>query len=110
MERAWQQINLSLTGNRLQSRNDGYADTRIAYLINKTVILVVVEEHLCDNVVGTSLHLLLQIVDVCIEVGCFVVFFGLGCHTHAEICWKTVLYCGVKILSLIQVVNHSHQF
>ena len=110
MERARQEVNLSLTGDGLESRNDGNGDARFAQTIDKAEVLLVVEEHLGDDIVSTRLHLLLQVLDIDIEIGRLEMFLRISRHTHAEIGGESILDGGVEVLTVVQVANHGHEF
>ena len=55
---------MSLAGDGFQTRDDGYGDASLSQLFYKMEILAIVEKHLCHDIIGTSLNLFLQMLDV----------------------------------------------
>ena len=63
-ERAGQQVNLTFCRHRFQAGDDGHIDARSMTTVEETEIAFVVEEHLRDDIVGPSIDLTLQVLDV----------------------------------------------
>ena len=110
VERTRKQVYLLARREGFQTRNDGNGDTCFATHVNEAEELLVVEEHLGDDIIGSGLDLAAQMLDVGVEIGSLEVLLGIGCHTDAEVRCKSALDGWVEILSAIQVANHLHQF
>ena len=104
------QVNLLLRRDGLQAGDDGNGDASLSAEVNKAEELLVVEEHLRDDIVGPCLHLLLEALDVAFQVGCLEVFLGISSHTDAEVGGKSLFDRRVEICATIQVANHRDEF
>src|SRR5699024_1044495 len=71
--------------HREDLRNDGHVTPTSRHPVTQTQILLGVEEHLGDGVVGPRLALAYEVVGVGLHVGRTRVFVGEGSHSHAEV-------------------------
>ena len=82
-----------LTGgrDRLEARDDRDCDSGCTALVHEVVVDLIVEEHLCDDVVGAGIDFLLEVGDVGLDVRCLEVLFGIGADADTEVpvvCFK----------------------
>ena len=110
VERARKHVDLLLRRDGFQSGDDGNVDAGVPTEFDKAEEAVVVEEHLGDDVVGSGLHLLLEVMYVALQVGGLEVLLGIGCHADAEVGGKSVLHRRVEVLAAIQVADHADEF
>ena len=66
------------------SGNDRNGDAHLPATLHEVMEFLIVEEHLCDDVVGTQLHFFLQVLHVGIHVGRLEMFFRVAGHTDTE--------------------------
>lgn len=110
MEGAGQRVELAQGGDGLEAGNDGHGDAGLAAGGLETVEGCVVEEHLRDHIVGTGINLALEVFDVGLEVGGFVVFFGIACHADAETMVGGLdLYVGVEVVAVVEVADVGYE-
>ena len=103
-------VNLLFRRDGFEARNNGNVDASLSAELDKREELLVVEEHLSDDIVRSSLHFPPKILDVALQIGCLEVLLRIACNTDAEVGCKPLLYCRVEILATIQVANHPNQF
>ena len=83
-ERLRKQLHLLGSGQRLQTWNDRDIDPCLTALTLKPVENFIVEKHLGDHVVGTCIHLTLQVLNIGLDIGCLEVFLRIAAHTDAQ--------------------------
>ena len=83
-ERLRKQLHLLGSGQRLQTRNDRDIDPCLTALTLKPVENFIVEKHLGDHIVGTCIHLTLQILNVGLDIGCLEMLLRISTYTDAE--------------------------
>ena len=77
----------------------------------KLEILIVVEEHLRDDILRTVFDFFLQPIDVRVEVGSLLVLFGIARHAIGEFMGAGMLLHGsVQEVALIETVDLLLQF
>ena len=78
-------VDLSCSRKRLETRDyrNGYASFTAS--VDKVVVDFVVEEHLRNDIVGSGIYLLLQILDVGLYVCCFKMLFRISSYADTEI-------------------------
>ena len=79
-----QDVKLAEFAHRLDARNDGNGDACLTGQVNKTEVFLVVVEDLSHGIVGAEVLLLLEHLKVELQVGRFLVLFGIGSHTVGE--------------------------
>jgi len=67
-------------GDRLQTRNDRYVDSRCPTTLHETEIFLIVEKHLGNEIIRAILHLLLHVVYVGFHVGSLLMFLRIARH------------------------------
>ena len=100
-----QHLDVLLGGDGFQARNDGHVDARSAAFVNESIKFPVVKEHLRHDVICTGVHFVLQVFDVHVEVGGFVVLFGIGGYPDAEVGGHGVRQAGVQVNALVHIMD-----
>ena len=83
-KRLRQKSHLAGCRNRFQARNDRDIDTGFPAQVDETVENLVVEKHLCNNVIRARIDLALQIFNVRFNVGALEMLFRITADTYAE--------------------------
>ncbi len=96
-------------GDGFQARHDGHFNTDTTAGVHVFEVLLVVEEHLGNDVMSAGLHLHFGVVEVGIEVGGFEVFFRIACDADAEIGLFSIDNIGVEVDAFVHVGNLAHE-
>ena len=87
-------------GDGHDAGDDGDVDSGKSASISKVQKIVVIEKELCADVVGTGIHLRLEVIHFQKAIRCIGMSFGKSCHTDTKPAWVGVFSRCVKFLDM----------
>ncbi len=93
---------ITLASNWFDTRDDGDGNTLTPARIDKTIVGAVVKEHLRDNVLGATIHFLLQHLDIIGKIWGLCMLLWIAGHSCAKMGLLCVLQLIIKVVSLIE--------
>ena len=101
-------LEVSAAGQHLEPRDDRHRHAGLTARLHVGEVVLVLEEHLGDDVLGAGLHLLQGAADVGLEVGRLEVLLGIAGAPHAELGRRRVQVL-VEVLALVHALDLADQ-
>ncbi len=100
---------LFFVGEGLKAGYDWGIHTELAAPVHIVVIMHIVEEQLCGNIICAEVYFLFKVIDVGVHVWRLHVFFGVAGHPYAEICFGTFYNVFFHVVAIVESHDLAHQ-